>query len=61
MQPTDVLPQALIDEFVGVAHGYFARVKAMLAEHPALLNARASFDETALGSAAQMGRRDMMD
>lgn len=61
MQFTEELPQALIDEFVGVAHGDFARVKAMLAERPALLNARASFDETALGAAAQMGHRDMAE
>jgi ankyrin repeat protein len=53
--------QDLIDEFVGVAHGDFARMKALLAEHPALLNARASFDETALEAAAQMGRRDMAE
>lgn len=61
MQPPEELPQALIDEFVGVAHGDFARVKAMLAEHPALLKARASFDETALEAAAQMRRRDMAE
>ncbi len=61
MQPAQDLPQALIDEFVSVAHGDFARVKAMLAEHPALLNARASFDETALEAAAQMWRRDMAE
>ena len=61
MQPAQDLPPALIDEFVGVAHGDLARVKAMLAEHPALLNARASFDETALEAAAQMGRRDMAE
>ena len=61
MRPAQDLPQALVDEFVGVAHGDFARVKAMLAERPALLNARASFDETALEAAAQMGRRDMAE
>ena len=31
MHLTEELPQDLIDEFVGVAHGDFARVKAMLA------------------------------
>jgi ankyrin repeat protein len=55
------LPQSLIDEFVGAAHGDFARVKAMLAERPSLLDARASFDETALQAAAQMARRDMIE
>lgn len=54
-------PQALIDEFVGAAHGDFGRVQALLAEHPALLNARAAWDETALGAAAQTGRRDIAE
>jgi ankyrin repeat protein len=54
------LAQEIIDEFVGVAHGNFARVQALLAEHPALINASASWIETAIEAAAQNGRRDMI-
>ncbi len=51
--------QSTIDEFVGVAHGDFDRVTALLAEYPALVHARATWDETALGAAAQVGRADI--
>jgi uncharacterized protein len=61
MASAQPLNQQLIDEFVGVAHGDFDRVKAMLAQQPDLLNAQSSFDETALGAAAQMGRKDMAE
>ncbi|MCC7448608.1 MAG: ankyrin repeat domain-containing protein [Anaerolineae bacterium] len=54
------LGQEIIDEFVGVAHGDFARVQALLAAHPALLNARTSWDESAIEAAAQVGRRDII-
>jgi ankyrin repeat protein len=53
---SDNLPQALIDEFVGVAHGDAARVQELLAQHPALLNARASWNESALEAAAQIAQ-----
>lgn len=49
------ITQTLIDEFVGVAHGNLARVKELLEAHPGLLNTNASFNETALGAAAQTG------
>ena len=55
------LSQDVIDEFVGVAHGDFVRVRALLAEHPALINARASWNETAIEAAAQVGRRDIAE
>jgi uncharacterized protein len=42
-----------IDEFVAAAHGDVARVKAMLNEHPALLDANASWNERAIQAAAQ--------
>lgn len=53
--------QAIIDEFVGNAHGDQARVQAILAEHPDIVNADASWHETAIEAAAQMGRADIAD
>lgn len=54
--------QDTIDLFVGVAHGNLEKVQAMLAEHPSLLNARASDDgETALGAAAHVGNRPIAE
>lgn len=53
----------MVREFVGVCHRDLARVKAMLAEHPAL--AKSAWDwgygdwETALGAAAHTGRREI--
>jgi len=53
----------LVSEFVGNAHGDLQRVKDLLEQEPALLNA--SWDwgggdwETALGAAAHMGRADI--
>lgn len=55
------LPQALIDEFVAAAHGDAAKVQALLAEHPTLLHANASWQETAIQAAAQTGRADIAE
>jgi hypothetical protein len=53
----------LVCEFVGHAHSDLDRVKAMLAEQPALVNAAWDWGagdwETGLGAAAHMGRRDI--
>lgn len=61
-KPSPLAP-ALVQEFVGVAHGDPARVAELLAEHPALVNACWDWGggdfETALGAAAHMGRRDI--
>ena len=54
-------PQALIDEFVGVAHGDFDKVKELLGQNPGLLNALAAWGESALGAAAQTGRVDIAE
>jgi ankyrin repeat protein len=51
------LTQQMKDEFVGVAHGDYARVKEMLEEHPDLVSAVASWGETAIQAAAQMANR----
>ena len=53
----------LVEEFVGVSHGNFARVKEMLAAEPALVNATWDWGggdfETALGAAAHMGNKQI--
>ena len=54
---------ALVQEFVGKSHADLARVKELLSQEPALVNA--SWDwgggdwETGLGAAAHMGRKDI--
>jgi hypothetical protein len=53
----------LVQEFVRVAHGDLNRVKQLLEEEPALINAAWDWGggdwETGLGGAAHMGRRDI--
>jgi hypothetical protein len=53
----------LVAEFVGQAHGNLDRVREMIGEEPALVNAANDWGggdwETALGAAAPMGRRDI--
>lgn len=57
------LETTLVQEFVSQAHGDLERVKELLAQEPALVNA--SWDwgggdwETGLGAAAHMGRKDI--
>ena len=47
--------QELIDEFVRAGHGDLGKVRGLLARQSSLINARASWDETALGAAAHVG------
>jgi ankyrin repeat protein len=55
---TQAVDQELVGQFVTAAHGDAERVRALLAEHPELLNERyKKFDETALEAAAHMGNR----
>ncbi len=53
----------LVQEFVGKAHGDIDRVRELLVQEPALINAAWDWGkgdwETALGAAAHMGRRDI--
>jgi hypothetical protein len=57
------LETTLIQEFVAQSHGNLERVRELLAQEPALINA--SWDwgggdwETGLGAAAHMGRKDI--
>ena len=63
METKPALDLKLVEEFVGVAHGNFARVKEMLEEEPALVNATWDWGggdfETALGAAAHMGNKQV--
>lgn len=65
MERPPALAPALVQEFVGVAHGDFDRVKALLAQEPALANAAWDWGagdwETGLGAAAHMGRADIAE
>ena len=57
-----VLPavsQQTIDAFVGAAHGNLNAVKELLAGQSGLINAHASWDETALGAAAHTAQREI--
>lgn len=60
-----VLSPDMVKDFVGTAHGDFERVKEMLAEEPALLDAAHDWGggdwETGLGAASHMGRRDIAE
>src|SRR4051794_4753510 len=58
---TATLDQETVNNFVIAAHFDAPRVKAMLAEEPALLNASAPWDETAIQAASQMGNREIME
>jgi hypothetical protein len=65
MEKKAPLPDEMVQEFVGKAHGDLERVREMLAAEPALLNACWDWGggdwETALGAAAHMGRRDIAE
>lgn len=58
---TEPLSQETIDEFVGNAHGNLARVRELLSLYPDLLQARARWDEDALGAAAHAGSRPVAE
>ena len=55
----------LVREFVGKAHGDLERVRNLLEQHPALVNAAWDWGggdwETALGAASHMGRHDIAE
>ncbi len=61
MDKKTALDLKLVEEFVGVSHGNFERVKELLAEEPALVNATWDWGggdfETALGAASHMGNK----
>src|SRR5258708_34844303 len=49
------ISQQTIDEVVGVAHGNFARVKELLAQHPDLIAANATWVERPIQAATHVG------
>ena len=51
----------VIDELVGNAHGNLARVEELLDANPDLLNLKASWNETPIEAATQMGNRPIID
>ncbi len=54
--------QEQVERFVLAAHGDFAAVRALLAENPALRDAKwQRFDEAAIEAAAHMGRREIAE
>lgn len=63
MEKREALDATLVNEFVGNAHGDLNRVKELLTQEPALLNAAWDWGggdwETGLGAASHMGRRDI--
>ncbi len=63
MEKREALSPELVSDFVGNSHGDFDRVKELLAQEPALLNAAWDWGggdwETGLGAASHMGRKDI--
>jgi len=63
METKSALVASLVQEFVGNAHGDLNRVKELLAQESALVNATWDWGggdfETALGAASHMGRKDI--
>ena len=51
----------VIDELVGNAHGNLARVEELIEANPELLNEKASWNETPIEAATQMGNRQIID
>lgn len=65
MDTKPALESELVHEFVGNAHGDLDRVKELLVQEPALINATWDWGggdfETALGAASHMGRKDIAE
>lgn len=63
MDKKPALEANLVQEFVAVAHGNFGRVKELLQQEPALVNATWDWGggdfETAIGAAAHMGNKEI--
>lgn len=55
------LDQSIVEECVGSAHGDLDKVRELVERHPALVHARAPWNETPIEAAAQLGRKDIID
>lgn len=53
--------QEVIDQFVGNAHGNLTVVRELLEKHPSLINASATWTETAIQAAAQTGQVNIVE
>jgi uncharacterized protein len=53
--------QSVVEELVGNAHGNLPRVRELLDVHPAALNLRAPWNETAIEAATQMGDKAIIE
>jgi hypothetical protein len=65
MEKKPALDASLVQQLVGIAHGDLDRVKELLLQEPALINACWDWGggdfETGLSAAAHMGRRDIAE
>jgi ankyrin repeat protein len=61
MSTTATPSQEVIDQFVGNAHGNFAKVKDLLEEYPSMISSNASWVETAVEAAAQTGQVEIVN
>jgi ankyrin repeat protein len=52
---------SIVEECVGSAHGDLDKVRELVERHPELVNARASWNETPIEAATQLGRRDIIE
>ncbi len=53
--------QRLIDEFVGASHGDLVKVQQLLEKHPVLIEAKARWNETAIGAASHSGQKEIAE
>jgi ankyrin repeat protein len=61
MPELNVPSQEAIDQFVGNAHGNLPVVKELLSRYPSIISANASWTETAVQAAAQMGQVEIVN
>jgi hypothetical protein len=54
------MDQAIVDELVGNAHGNLGRVQEILTRYPDLINATATWKESPVEAATQMGNRPLI-
>lgn len=53
--------QAVVDQLVGNSHGAIELVRSILDAHPDLVEARATWGESPVEAASQMGRKDILE
>jgi ankyrin repeat protein len=56
----EVPAQEVVDSFVNLCHGRFEQVKAMLQEHPGLINAPSTQNETGIQAASHTGQKEIV-